>query len=177
MTQGYYEILSNREIAKDTWEMVLGGDSSALTNPGQFINIAIEGLYLRRPISVCHYEEGSITIIYKVVGKGTTKMTAMQPGKMLDVLVGLGNGFDVSAARGRKAAVIGGGVGVPPMFNLCKKLIAEGKLGEIVSARAQLTCWYPEMEGAWRQKKALSGGGALIDMGVHCIDLIEYITG
>ena len=127
MTQGYYEILSNREIAKDTWEMVLGGDSSALTNPGQFINIAIEGLYLRRPISVCHYEEGSITIIYKVVGKGTTKMTAMQPGKMLDVLVGLGNGFDVSAARGRKAAVIGGGVGVPPMYDTARRLKAMGE--------------------------------------------------
>ena len=122
MTQGYYEILSNREIAKDTWEMVLGGDSSALTNPGQFINIAIEGLYLRRPISVCCYEEGSITIIYKVVGKGTVKMAAMQPGEQLDVLVGLGNGFDVEKARGRKVAVIGGGVGVPPMYDTARRL-------------------------------------------------------
>ena len=122
MTQGIYKILSNRQLAKDTWEMVLGGDSSALTHPGQFINIAIEGLYLRRPISVCHYEEGSITIIYKVVGKGTTKMTAMQPGKMLDVLVGLGNGFDVEQARGHKVAVIGGGVGVPPMYDTARRL-------------------------------------------------------
>ena len=122
MTQGIYKILSNREIAKDTWEMVLGGDSSALTNPGQFINIAIEGLYLRRPISVCCYEEGSITIIYKVVGKGTTKMAAMQPGDELDVLVGLGNGFDVEKARNRKVAVIGGGVGVPPMYDTARRL-------------------------------------------------------
>ena len=122
MTQGIYKILSNREIAKDTWEMVLGGDSSALTNPGQFINIAIEGLYLRRPISVCCYEEGSITIIYKVVGKGTKKMAAMVEGDKLDVLVGLGNGFDVEQARGRKVAVIGGGVGVPPMYDTARRL-------------------------------------------------------
>ena len=122
MTQGIYKILSNREIAKDTWEMVLGGDSSALTHPGQFINIAIEGLYLRRPISVCCYEEGSITIIYKVVGKGTKKMAAMTEGDKLDVLVGLGNGFDVEQARGHKVAVIGGGVGVPPMYDTARRL-------------------------------------------------------
>ena len=131
MTQGIYKILSNREIAKDTWEMVLGGDSSALTNPGQFINIAIEGLYLRRPISVCCYEEGSITIIYKVVGKGTVKMAAMQPGDTLDVLVGLGNGFDVEKSRGRKVAVIGGGVGVPPMYDTARRL---KKMGADVTA-------------------------------------------
>ena len=131
MTQGIYEILSNREIAKDTWEMVLGGDSSALTNPGQFINIAIEGLYLRRPISVCCYEEGSITIIYKVVGKGTKKMAAMTKGDKLDVLVGLGNGFDVEKARGRKVAVIGGGVGVPPMYDTARRL---KKMGADVTA-------------------------------------------
>ena len=122
MTQGIYKILSNREIAKDTWEMVLGGDSSALTHPGQFINIALEGLYLRRPISVCCYEEGSITIIYKVVGKGTKKMAAMVEGDKLDVLVGLGNGFDVEKARGRKVAVIGGGVGAPPMYDTARRL-------------------------------------------------------
>ena len=122
MTQGIYKILSNRQLAKDTWEMVLGGDSSALTNPGQFINIALEGLYLRRPISVCCYEEGSITIIYKVVGKGTKKMVAMTEGDELDVLVGLGNGFDVEKARSRKVAVIGGGVGVPPMYDTARRL-------------------------------------------------------
>ena len=122
MTQGIYKILSNRQLAKDTWEMVLGGDSSALTHPGQFINIAIEGLYLRRPISVCCYEEGSITIIYKVVGKGTKKMAAMTEGDKLDVLVGLGNGFDVEKARGHKVAVIGGGVGVPPMYDTARRL-------------------------------------------------------
>ena len=131
MTKGIYTILSNRELAKDTWEMVLGGDSSALTNPGQFINIAIEGLYLRRPISVCCYDEGTITIIYKVVGKGTKKMAAMTEGDTLDVIVGLGNGFDVEKARGHKIAVIGGGVGVPPMYDTARRL---ANMGEDVTA-------------------------------------------
>ena len=127
MTKGIYTVLSNRELARDTWEMVLGGDSSALTNPGQFINIAIEGLYLRRPISVCCYEEGSITIIYKVVGKGTRKLAAMTEGDTLDVIVGLGNGFDVEKPHGRKIAVIGGGVGVPPMYDTARRLAAQGE--------------------------------------------------
>ena len=127
MTKGIYTILSNRELAKDTWEMVLQGDSSALTNPGQFINIAIEGLYLRRPISVCCYDEGTITIIYKVVGKGTRKLAAMTEGDTLDVIVGLGNGFDTDKPHGRKIAVIGGGVGVPPMYDTARRLAAKGE--------------------------------------------------
>ncbi len=126
MNKGYYEILSNVKIAPDTYEMVLRGDTSSLSNPGQFINIALEGLYLRRPISVCHYEEGQLTIIYKTVGKGTKQMAAMAAGQQLDVLCGLGNGFDTSKAKGKKAAVIGGGVGVPPMYDTARRLIAEG---------------------------------------------------
>ena len=86
MTQGIYKILSNRQLAKDTWEMVLGGDSSALTNPGQFINIKLDGYFLRRPISVCDWDEGSITIIYKVLGRGTEMMTHLPLGTQLDVL-------------------------------------------------------------------------------------------
>ena len=126
MTKAFYEIVSNKKIALDTYEMVLSGDTSSLTNPGQFINIALEGLYLRRPISVCHYEEGQITIIYKAVGKGTKQMAKMAPGEKLDVLCGLGNGFDVSKAAGKKAAVIGGGVGVPPMYGTARELIKNG---------------------------------------------------
>ena len=126
VTKAFYEIVSNKKIALDTYEMVLSGDTSSLTNPGQFINIALEGLYLRRPISVCHYEEGQMTIIYKAVGKGTKQMAKMQPGEKLDVLCGLGNGFDVSKAAGKKAAVIGGGVGVPPMYGTARELIKNG---------------------------------------------------
>lgn len=106
--------------------MRLLGDTSSLTAPGQFINIAIEGLYLRRPISVCDYNDKEITIIYKVVGKGTEKMKNMKPGTELDILCGLGNGFDTKRS-GQSPVVIGGGVGVPPMYGLAKALLAEGK--------------------------------------------------
>lgn len=126
MTKGFYKILSNKKLALDTYEMVLEGDTSSLKNPGQFINIALEGLYLRRPISVCHYEDGKITIIYKVVGKGTRQMSVMEAGQSLDVLCGLGNGFDVTKAAGKHAAVIGGGVGVPPMYDVARRLIKKG---------------------------------------------------
>lgn len=126
MYQGIYEIKSNIKLAESVYEMVLLGDTSSLRSPGQFINIKIDGLFLRRPISVCDYDENSITIIYKVVGEGTQLMSEMQSGEKLDVLCGLGNGFDTSKS-GDNPVLIGGGVGVPPMYNLCKKLISEGK--------------------------------------------------
>ena len=126
MYQGIYEIKSNIKLAESVYEMVLLGDTSYLRSPGQFINIKIDGLFLRRPISVCDYDENSITIIYKVVGEGTQLMSEMQSGEKLDVLCGLGNGFDTSKS-GDNPVLIGGGVGVPPMYNLCKKLISEGK--------------------------------------------------
>ena len=126
MTKGIYTILENRALTRDVYLMRLAGDTSALTNPGQFINIALEGLYLRRPISVCDYNDKEITIIYKVVGKGTEKMKGMTEGQTLDVLCGLGNGFD-TAKCGDKPVVVGGGVGVPPMYGLAKALIKEGK--------------------------------------------------
>lgn len=126
MYQGIYEIKSNIKLAESVYETVLLGDTSSLRSPGQFINIKIDGLFLRRPISVCDYDENSITIIYKVVGEGTQLMSEMQSGEKLDVLCGLGNGFDTSKS-GDNPVLIGGGVGVPPMYNLCKKLISEGK--------------------------------------------------
>ena len=126
MYQGIYEIKSNIKLAESVYETVLLGDTSSIRSPGQFINIKIDGLFLRRPISVCDYDENSITIIYKVVGEGTQLMSEMQSGEKLDVLCGLGNGFDTSKS-GDNPVLIGGGVGVPPMYNLCKKLISEGK--------------------------------------------------
>ena len=125
MKQSLFDIVSNKKIARDIYEMVLYGDTSDLVNPGQFINIKLDGLFLRRPISVCDYDDKTITIIYKVVGEGTEKMSKMDGGK-LDVLTGLGNGFDIEKS-GDKPLLIGGGVGVPPMFNLCRKLIEKGK--------------------------------------------------
>ena len=126
MYQGFYEIKSNKKLTDSIFEMVLIGDTTSITAPGQFINIKLDGFYLRRPISICDYDDTSITIIYKVVGSGTEVMSKMNSGEKLDVLCGLGNGFDTSKALD-KPVLIGGGVGVPPMYNLCKKLIAEGR--------------------------------------------------
>ena len=126
MIQSFYTVAKNDNIARDVYEMKLMGDTSAITAPGQFVNIRIEGFYLRRPISVCDYDSESITIVYKVVGKGTEVMSKIGEGETLDLLVGLGNGFDTSKS-GQTPLLIGGGMGVAPMYNLCKKLIAEGK--------------------------------------------------
>lgn len=126
MNRGYYDIIENKPLTKDIFKMVLAGETSHITAPGQFINIQLDGFYLRRPISICDYDDETITIIYKIVGQGTENMSMLDAGDYLDVLCGLGNGFDTSKCNGR-AVLIGGGVGVPPMYNLCKNLIAEGK--------------------------------------------------
>ena len=126
MKQGMYTIKSNRPLTADVFEMRLAGDTGAITAPGQFVNIKLEGLFLRRPISVCDWDESGLTIIYKVVGKGTEQMSKMHEGEELDVLTGLGNGFDVEKC-GEKTLVIGGGVGVPPMYGLAKALLKAGK--------------------------------------------------
>ena len=121
-----YKIKSNKKIAKNVYEMILEGDTTYIVRPGQFINIELEGCYLRRPISVCDYDATTITIIYKVVGNGTEKMAILEEGTILDILTGLGNGFEVKRS-GERPLLIGGGVGTPPMYNLCKKLIEQDK--------------------------------------------------
>lgn len=126
MFRGIYKIISNKPLTKDVFEMILSGDTSAITAPGQFINIKLDGFYLRRPISICDYDNTTITILYKVVGGGTEAMSRLESGAELDILCGLGNGFDASKS-GEKPVLIGGGVGVPPLYNLCKKLIESGK--------------------------------------------------
>lgn len=128
--QNKYKILSNEPLTKDVYKMVLEGDTEYITAPGQFINIALDGKYLRRPISVCDYDENCITIIYKVVGEGTEQMSALKIGTVLDVLTGLGNGYDIS--KSTKPLLIGGGVGVPPMYNLAKTLIANGQVPTVI---------------------------------------------
>ena len=125
MKQSLFEIVENTALTRDVYKMVLVGDTSAITSSGQFVNIQLDGLYLRRPISVCDCEGDRLTLLYKVVGKGTEQMSKMREGK-LDVLTGLGNGYDLSKS-GDKPLLIGGGVGVPPLYMLCKKLVAEGK--------------------------------------------------
>ena len=131
MKQVFYTVKSNEKIARDIYKMVLEGDTSALTSPGQFINIKLDGLYLRRPISVYDYNESCVTIIYKTVGTGTRAMAELREGAVLDTLSGLGNGFDTSKS-GAHPVLIGGGVGVPPMYNLAKKLRSEGKDVQVI---------------------------------------------
>lgn len=121
-----YKVTENKKIAKNVFEMHLEGDTSAIMASGQFVNIKIDGFYLRRPISVCDYDDKKIVIIYKVVGRGTEAMSKMPIGTELDVMTGLGNGYNLELS-GEKPLLIGGGVGVPPMYNLCKKLTAMGK--------------------------------------------------
>lgn len=131
MHQGIYTVSENKRLTASVLRMTLTGDTSALTAPGQFVNIQLDGFFLRRPISVCDYDEKSITLIYKTVGAGTEKMATLPVGTPLDLLVGLGNGFD-SARSGDSPLLIGGGVGVPPLYGLCKKLIAEGKRVSVI---------------------------------------------
>lgn len=131
MNQGVYSVLSNEKIAKDIYKMVLGGDTSGITAPGQFINIKLDGFYLRRPISICDFDGSSITIIYKTVGQGTELMSELECGEELDVLVGLGNGYDVSKS-GNSPLLIGGGVGVPPLYKLCAELIKKGAKPSVI---------------------------------------------
>lgn len=126
MEQGIFEITENIHLTDSVMKMTLSGDTSAITAPGQFINIKLDGLFLRRPISVYDTDENTVTIIYKIVGHGTEQMSKMEKGEKLDVLTGLGNGYDLSKS-GSSPLLLGGGVGVPPLYLLAKKLIAQGK--------------------------------------------------
>ena len=130
MKQGLFEIIENKPLTSNVYQMTLRGDVSVITAPGQFVNILLDGLYLRRPISVCDLNADTLTIIYKAVGKGTKQMSFMQSGT-LDVLTGLGNGYDLTLS-GDKPVLLGGGVGVPPMYLLAKKLIAQGKKVQVI---------------------------------------------
>ena len=126
MKQQILKITENIKLAENVYKMVLEDPELEEQKPGQFVNIRLDGLYLRRPISVCESEAGSLTIIYKVVGKGTEQMSRMKRKETLDVLTGLGNGYDLSKA-GDRPLLLGGGVGVPPLVMLARKLREEGK--------------------------------------------------
>lgn len=121
-----FTVESNIKLAYDVFELKLFGDTSAITAPGQFVNIELAGLFLRRPISVCEKYGSCLTLIYKVIGKGTEQLSRICPGEKLDLLSGLGNGYDTSKS-GNNPVLIGGGAGVPPMYMLAKALISEAK--------------------------------------------------
>ena len=131
MKQQILTIRENVPVTSCVYRMRLESADLEAQNPGGFVNIRLDGLFLRRPISVYDSEPGSLTILYKVVGKGTEQMAAMKPGETLDVLTGLGNGYDLSKS-GEAPVLLGGGVGVPPLYLLAKKLIAEGKKPQAV---------------------------------------------
>ena len=131
MQQGMFEIVENKPLTDRVMRMRLQGDTSAITVPGQFVNIRLNGLFLRRPISVCDVEADVLTIIYKVVGHGTAQMCECLPGQTLNLLTGLGNGYDLSCA-GDAPLLLGGGVGVPPMYLLARRLREAGKQVQVV---------------------------------------------
>ena len=131
MRESIFRIIDNAPLTETVYKMKLQGDVSDITSSGQFVNIKLDGLYLRRPISVCDCEGDVLTLIYKVVGKGTEQMAKMTAGEELNILTGLGNGYDISLS-GDKPLLLGGGVGVPPLYMLAKKLIAEGKKVSVV---------------------------------------------
>ena len=122
MEKVFLTVKDNKILTESVYEMKLSGDISAVKNPGQFVNISIDGCYLRRPVSVCDVDGDTLTLIYKVVGKGTERLSKYAAGEKIDTLVGLGNGYDLSLS-GEKPLLIGGGVGVPPMYLLAKKLV------------------------------------------------------
>ena len=147
MKQGFFEIRENIPLTENVFKMTLEGDCSAITAPGQFVNIKLDGLYLRRPISVCDAEGDRLTLIYKVVGKGTEKMSLMKAGT-LDILSGLGNGYDIEKS-GSAPLLIGGGVGVPPLYLLAKELIKQGKKATaILGFNTKSEIFYEEEFGA-----------------------------
>lgn len=131
MKQGIFKIKENIALNENIMKMTLIGDTSFVTGPGQFVNIKLSGFFLRRPISVCDCEEGLLTIVYKIVGGGTKLMSELKPGTELDVLTGLGNGYDIKVS-GDTPLLIGGGVGVPPLYMLARKLVEEGKKVSVI---------------------------------------------
>ena len=131
MKQSIFTVEQNKCIAPNVYEMILGGDTSDITATGQFVNIKLDGFYLRRPISVCDFAEGELKIIYKVVGEGTEYMAKLENGTELDILTGLGNGYDMEKS-GDAPLLIGGGVGVPPLYALAKRLASQGKKVKVI---------------------------------------------
>ena len=147
MKNEIFEIVSQENIAKNVYKMVLSGPTDGIEGSGQFVNIKLDGFYLRRPISVCDYDDKTLTLIYKTVGEGTEAMSKYPAGTKLDVLVGLGNGYDLSLS-GDKPLLVGGGVGVPPLYNLCKRLIFEGKKPTVILGFGSLDEVFYEKEFA-----------------------------
>ena len=162
-------VTKNEALTPLIYEMKLAGDVSGVTRAGQFVEIALDGLYLRRPISVCNYEEGELTLIYKVVGKGTDLMSQMAEGTQLDVLTGLGNGFNIEHEC-KKPLLVGGGVGVPPLYRLTRDLIAQGKDVTVVLG------FNTEAEIFYAEKFEEAGGKVIIATADGSVGIKGFVT-
>ncbi len=125
-----FKIIENKKIARDIYKMILAGDTSDIKNPGQFVNVKLPFQYLRRPLSVCDYNDGELTLIYKTVGSGTNFMSTLKNGDVLSILSGLGNGYEI--IKSDEPVLIGGGVGIPPLYALAKRLIENNIRPEII---------------------------------------------
>ena len=144
MKQSVFIIESNRPLSRRTMELRLKGDASAVTAPGQFVDVRLESRFLRRPFSVCDADAGSVTVLYDVVGRGTEELKALPVGTRLDVLTGLGNGFDLSMA-GEAPLLIGGGTGASPLYLLAKELRRQGKAVRVILGFPTAEeCYYEE---------------------------------
>ncbi len=177
MKQVIFKIKSNEPISRAVYKMVLSGDTSDITASGQFVNISLDGFFLRRPISVCDSIRGELTLVYKVVGKGTLKMSEMAAGESLDILTGLGNGYDTSLS-GERPLLVGGGVGVPPLYRLCRELIAEGKGVSVILGfnTADEVFYKEEFEALGARVIVCTVDGSLGERGfvTDCIDKVDY---
>ena len=177
MKQSIFEIKENVRIAPDVYKMVLSGDTSHITSPGQFINIKLADFYLRRPISVYDCDDEAVTIIYKVVGQGTEKMAELTVGEKLDILTGLGNGFDLDKC-GDRVLLIGGGVGVPPMYYLAKKLLEAGKSVSMImgfNKKSEIFCKEEfEALGVKTYVTTVDGSVGIRGFVTNAVDEVEY---
>lgn len=128
MKKDTYTITANRQLTAEIYEMRLSGDTSEISAPGQFVNIRLDGFYLRRPISICDWKEGELTLLYKVVGRGTKAMAERKEGSALELLCPLGNGYNLDriSQGSERPLLVGGGVGIPPIYGLAKALLARG---------------------------------------------------
>lgn len=150
MKQSNFTIVRTHKLTRDVWELVLAGDTSAVTAPGQFVNIALPGRFLRRPISVCDWTEDELTLLVKEAGEGTRELVRMAPGTELDVLSGLGNGFDPAKAAGKNAVLVGGGIGIAPLVGLSIRMREQGQTPAVVlGCRSAEESFYQAMFAAW----------------------------
>ena len=158
-----FTVTALRPLTRDVYELRLAGDTAAITAPGQFVNVLVDGLYLRRPISVCDWANGSLTLVFRTVGQGTKRMAEAAPGDGFDLLTGLGNGYDFAGTAA--PLLIGGGVGVPPLYGLCKRMVQRGLRPQVyLGFREAADVFYAEEFAA---RRYLAGGEGCIADDYH----------